>query len=100
MSLYTQNTVYDSCSKTNIPIIMWSTLKQNLLMNKSEYNTIRGTLNSSGAAYGGEPQNVFNAASILHWVLKPKSPTFTACGPEKNTFSALRSRWMMLLLCC
>ncbi|KAH9423250.1 hypothetical protein DERP_003528 [Dermatophagoides pteronyssinus] len=43
--------------------------------------------------YGGEPQNVdSNSSRDVIRVEKPKSPTFTVIGSEKNTFSALISR--------
>ena len=63
-----------------------------------EYESSR---NSSGAAYGGDPQNVFSDwSNVATRVLKPKSPTLTARELAKKTFSAFRSRWMMWFLCC
>ena len=42
---------------------------------------------------------MFKALSFVEIVLKPKSPTLTRLGPAMKTFSAFKSRWMMLLAC-
>ena len=63
------------------------------------------TWNNSGAAYGGEPQNVLRCWSICEtWVANPKSPTFTSKQfsdeDAKKTFSAFKSRWIQSFSCC
>lgn len=58
-------------------------------MNKSSRNGLR-----SGAAYGGEPQNVSNCwlEPLINCVLNPKSANLTLYSVTSNTFSALISR--------
>ena len=64
-------------------------------MKVDRYYTGTGTWKSSGAAYGGDPQNVLRCWSICSTlVAKPKSPTLTLRSDAveaKNTFSAFRS---------
>ena len=65
---------------------------------------LRRTWNSSGAAYGGDPQKVLRCWSMVEtWVAKPKSPTLTSKqfsdADAKNTFSAFRSRWIQSFSC-
>ena len=48
------------------------------------------TWNNSGAAYGGDPQNVIKCwSNLLTWVAKPKSPTLTWISWTSNTLPLL-----------
>ena len=52
------------------------------------------TLNSSGAAQGGEPQNVLRCWSmLLTWVAKPKSPTLTTGYVTSSRLLFLMVTW-------
>ena len=78
---------------------------ENILVNRRHDKEKYVTWNNSGAAYGGEPQNVLRCWSICEtWVANPKSPTFTSKQfsdeDAKKTFSAFKSRWIQSFSCC
>ena len=53
--------------------------------------------NTSGAAYGGEPHQVFRLEDGLQKLEKPKSAIFIFMLESKRRFSAFKSRWTTLL---